>query len=417
MGRTRTEPHSLTRLNQTGSAWLSSRLLSLLLCGLLLGVTGCTTTFSPTRLWSYTEDVTTLRTEPAGEPAIHLTPHSDGLGWTAHVMVPERVHQAVQVKEMWEGKELKIPFHPIVVELFGLLCPIGIVSGMVGGISHPEDPSWVRGYEMCGGGPTHRGDITHVHDTQTLTNRVSYRQRQDTTGHLQLRWQQPNRNPLIVDVPVQPGTGGTVLRLPWLADAMIRNGWPLDTTLDGTGQIVFEGTDGIQTTSAFPITADTLRAANAQMLWRAPDARWPRTLQVRIGQEETLRDKRRSPIPMGLITQRLLGRQIHVVTRDETLDTVMTTQRQQLLPTYRDTAPSPGHLTAATVLLQLAVHQSPQRWQVTGTAVAIDSGQILGTVTLEDHADQWDRLMESLSSLLPDLLAPDTTRREGSFTP
>lgn len=145
MEPTRTEQRSRTRPNQTGSSWLSSRLLSLLLCGPLLGVTGCSPTFSPTRLWSYTEDVTTLRTEPAGEPAIHLTPHSDGLGWTAHVMVPERVHQAVEVKEMWEGKELKIPFHPIVVELFGLLCPIGIVSGMVGGIGHPEDPSWVRG--------------------------------------------------------------------------------------------------------------------------------------------------------------------------------------------------------------------------------------------------------------------------------
>lgn len=417
MGRTQTEPRSRTGLVQPRWAWLSSRLLSLLLCGSLLGVSGCTTTFSPTRLWSYTEDVTTVRTEPAGEPSIHLTPHSDGLGWTAHVMVSERMHQTVVVKEMWEGKELKIPFHPIVVQLFGLLCPIGIVSGMAGGMSHPEDPSWVRGYEFCGGGPTHRGEITHVHDTQILTNRVRYRQRPDTTGLLQLRWQQPNRNPLIVDVPVQPGTGGTVLRLPWLAEAMIRNGHPLDATLNGTGQIVFEGTDGIHATSAFPITADTLRAANSQMLWRAPASLWPRTLQVRIGQDETLRDTRRSSIPIGVITQRLLGRQIQVVARDETLDTVMVTQRNQLHPTYRDTAPSPGHLTAATVLLQIAVHQSPQRWQVTGTAVAIDSGQILGTVTLEDRDDQWDRLMESFSSLLPDLLAPDTTRREGSFTP
>ena len=118
-------------------------------------------------------------------------------------------------------------------------------------------------------------------------------------------------------------------------------------------------------------------------------------------------------MPISLITQRLLARQIQVVTRDETLTQIMETQRQQLTPTYRDTAPAIGHMAPATVLLQIDIVELPQRWQVTATAVAVQSGQVLGTLRLEDRRDRWNDVMNSLASLLPDLLSPDVTRREG----
>jgi len=65
----------------------------------------------------------------------------------------------------------------------------------------------------------------------------------------------------------------------------------------------------------------------------------------------------------------------------------------------------------------LATRAKPPHWQVTATAVAVQSGQVLGTLRLEDRRDRWEDLMNSLASLLPDLLAPDATRREGWFIP
>ena len=409
----------LTEQTRAQHSRLSPRLLAGLLACHLLWLTGCETTFSPRSLARYTETVKTVEVEPAGEPEIQLTPHSDGLGWTAHVLVTERVHQDVVVQEVWEGKQLKIPFHPIVVELFGLFCPFGLVSGMVGTVLSPDpgQPSWVRGYEMCAGGPTHEGLITKIHDEHTLTDRVLYRRTPQPEGTLQLQWQRPNRDPLVVDVPLQPGPDGTVVRLPWLADALIRNGQPLDGTMQGEGHIVFDGPNGLRGISPLRITADTLRAARSQMVWRAPDPSWPRLLQIRLALPQTRRTGTSLSIPVGLITQRLLARQIQVVAREEAFVQIMETQRQQLTPAYRDTAPSMGRMTAATVLLQIGIVELPQRWQVTATAVAVQSGQVLGTLRLEDRRDRWEDLMNSLASLLPDLLAPDATRREGWFIP
>lgn len=396
---------------------LSTSWLAGLLACHLLWLTGCETTFSPRSLARYTETVKTVEVEPAGDPDIQLTPHSDGLGWTAHVIVSERVHQDVVVQEVWEGKQLKIPFHPIVIELFGLFCPIGIVSGMIGTAfsTDPGQPSWVRGYEMCAGGPTHNDLITHIHDEHTLTDRLLYRRIPQRQGTLQLQWQRQNLDPLVVEVPLQSGPDGTVLRLPWLADALIRNGQQLDGTLQGEGRLVFDGPNGLRGISPLRITADTLRAARSQMVWRAPDPSWPRLLQVRLAVPQTRRTETSPSIPMDLITQRLLARHIHIVVRDESFSQVIQTQRQQLSPTYRDTAPAIGHMAAATVLLQIGIVELPQRWQVTATAVAVQSGQVLGTLHLEDRRDRWDNLMNSLASLLPDLLTPDATRREGWF--
>lgn len=254
-----------------------------------------------------------------------------------------------------------------------------------------------------------------MHDEHTLTDRVLYRRKPETSGRLQLQWQWPNQDPMVVDVPLNTGTDGTILRLPWLAAALIRNGRSLDASLTGTGRIIFEGMHGERATSPLSITADTLRGARSQRVWRAPDQRWPRSLQVRLSLNQTRPNPTRPELPVSLIMQRLLARQIPVVARDESLAHIIDTQRRQLTPAYRDTAPSVGHLTGATVLLHIATERQPQGWTVTTTAVDIESGQILGMMTLEDQPEHWGRLMESLSSLLPDLVAPDTTRREGWF--
>lgn len=278
----------------------------------------------PHKLDSYAEHVIETEREPNGSPEIYLSPHSDGLGWTIKVVQPERILQDVTVQEEWTARYYQDCRPNIPPAAYLLMCDF------LGLTKNNQVPR---------------------HDETLLTRRVRYERPVLNKGSILLQWANPRSDPFEVETPFAPLETSTPVRLPWLANAMARNGVRLDSSLSGTGRLGFRSPSGVMTWSPLRLTPDDIRAATRQALWSIDRTQWPSKLTVRLESLDATRPFQGAY--QAQLLEALKQQGIQVTTWGKELEAVARKQSTQLHPDYIDSMASIGEFEAATLLLTL----------------------------------------------------------------
>lgn len=412
----RTEPSAVS------SAVLSPRLFWSLLLGLcsLTVWTGCSSFFMPVSLGSFSESVTVERVEPLGPPHLLLSSHSDGLGWTVRIEQSVRQFQTVRQTEQWEGYRYPSGGNGGTMLAGAIFCPMSSLYAIAYAIGRPAHPSWDSIQEYCLG--LGKLDVLKkqpdvvTHQLDGLDERTTDTVRSLHDGMVRLLWYRPHSDPIGLEQPMDQTVAGNELRVRWLADIMARNGVLLTPHLDGYGTIEYETSDHKTIGTALRITADQLLSALRPSMFRATQPHWPQAIRVRVqhtvGARISVQEARRLE---SRLTETLVSHGIPSVVRDQALEQVIHQQEALLSPRYTDSTVSPGHLTAASVVVHVRSAAIPkQGYIVECRLVSVATGQLLGHVTLEDREGAWERLADTTTAMVVDLLnGPPAASRAG----
>ncbi len=353
---------------------------------------GCRSSyFMPMELAPFHVNSRTTLESPEGAPEVHVQTHPDGLGWTVSVTQPwiEKVTQEEQ--EIWNGYRYEPSAslaRQIGLTVFSpLMCPGSVVAhflvwgkNLLGLLDGPS-PTWKLFTKYCvvplnGLDPAQESWTSEPATAVEQHTLLTVVQRQVTAGRVQLQWLQASSDPVAIEYPLSEQEPVIDIRLRDLASLATRDQTPAHRR-QGHAQLEFFPSEAKHIITPLNISAHTLEAALRSDLVKRPDEEWPTSKRVLVSSNRE---------SLKLLTERTLTQLgLPIVSRGNDVRILTDLQEREVSPIYAEPATATiGHWIGATVLLSLqATTHHPKREHIQLTAVDIESGTILGQVTIE----------------------------------
>lgn len=386
----------------------------------LLSLMGCTSSyFVPMELAPF--DITQQRTarQPLHGPQLHVQTHPDGMGWTVSATQMWEETTTVEEREIWRG----LSYQPSenTARQIGLTlatpitCPGSLVAHLLQrgirlmGVMDGPAPTWKLVYTYCvvplrGLDPAKESwtsqpaGATTQHTFTTVTNTPI------TDGRLQLQWRQPQTDPVGIEYPLTATQPLVDLRLRDLASLVQRDQTPPHLR-QGHVDIVLLTSDQSPVHEPLPVNSHTLAAALASDLAQRPPDDWPIVKRIRI-------DSTR-PDLLALAEHTATDLGIPIVARQQSAQVLQRLQQQEVSAQFTDTTPSTiGHWSGATLFLSLrSTTDYPGHQFIHATVIAIETGLVLGQVTIEGPMTSTPEFTGLIRGELDALLSPSHDRR------
>lgn len=396
----------------------------------VLALVGCASrSFVPSSLESIEEITTVLARTPAGEPELHLLTHVDGLGWSVQAEQTIRRELAVTIRERWGGETYTAGTtgrQRALTAMTPFTCPASLVAHIglhlikLVGLLDPPRPSWSTLYTGCllplhGLDPATKIARFEIHDTLIDDRRYDRIVEPVHSGRLALQWTHTHYDPVGIEYELTPEHPAAHFRLRQLTALLLHTHSPAIIS-DGQLSVRYLPPDGAATIVALRTPPDVLLAASTTDLVSRPASEWPAPLRLRLSTEASPTDAHLQSSLLDHLSEQLIADRYTLVTRGTEENRLVRIQQQHLSPQFQEHV-APGHWIGANVLLDVALtSSSPESRTIRVSAIAIETGQLLGSYTIEGMTTAWDSSRVSVSSQLRELLpSPSPRGRAGTL--
>lgn len=399
------------------------RFLSLLLAGVFT-LSGCfSRSFVPRSLDAIEETTTVLARTPVGEPELHILTHVDGLGWSVQAEQTIRRDLAVTIRERWAGDSYTAGSpgrQRVLTGITPISCPASLVADLglhlikFVGLLDPPRPSWGVMYTGCllplsGLDPATKTATFETHDTVSDDRRRDRLIEPVQTGRIALLWTHPRYDPVGIEYDLTAQHRAAHFRLRQLTTLLLHTHSP-DIISEGQLSLRYTTPDGSPTTVALRTPPDVLLAASTTDLVTRPANEWPAPIRLRFSSDASAADAGLVTSLLDHLTDQLVADRYTVVNRGAEENRLVRIQQQHLSPQFQEHA-SPGQWTGANVLLDIGLtSSSPETRTISVSAISIETGQLLGTYTIEGITNAWDTSRVTVSSRLRELLPSSTPK-------
>jgi len=380
----------------------------------------CAPLFTPTKLQSFKESREVIAVTPVGLPRLTLSPHGDGLGWTAQVTQTVEETDRIRREEVWEGYTYKRRVNLVTMLGGGLLCGPNILLNTIFSVGTPDQPGWsspwqyclaAMGYDVPGKVDTKTGPVEDLDPHTQILTRVLQE------GELRLSFASEGKDSLGISTAVSQDFSGTPIRLRWLAQAFREHGINPAALAGGAVVITYSPPNGAPGISrAFPIDGHAFSAILQQDLIFANQRHWPRQSHFRLMVSDT-RGHTQSDRFVDHFIHRLKEQGSTLVIRGDRYHSLVPVQLRQLSPLYSDEiTQSVGMSTGATILVYLDIASASDYGLLfTTTMVSVETAQILAEIVLECPLSEVTQTAETLAAMVNDLALPQRGATSGWF--
>ncbi|MBU6482717.1 MAG: hypothetical protein KGS09_19520 [Nitrospirae bacterium] len=404
------------------------KFLSLVLAGVLTFVGCASRSFVPSSLDAIEETTTVLARTPVGEPEIHILTHVDGLGWSVQAEQTIRRDLAVTIRERWAGDSYTAGSpgrQRVLTGITPISCPASLVADLglhlikFVGLLDPPRPSWGVMYTGCllplsGLDPGTKTPTFETYDTVTDDRRRDRLIEPIQTGRMALLWTHPRYDPVGIEFELTPQHPAAHFRLRQLTALVLHTHSPA-TISEGQLSVRYSPADGSPSTVALRTPPDVLLTASTPDLVARPAQEWPIPIRLRFSTDASAADAGLVSSLLDHLTDQLVADRYTVVTRGAEENRLVRIQQQHLSPQFQEHA-SAGQWTGANVLLDIGLtSSSPETRTMRVSAISIETGQLLGTYTIEGVTNAWESGRVSVSSQLRELLPSTPRGRAGTL--
>ena len=401
----------------------TAKFLSLVLAGIFT-LSGCASpSFVPNSLEAIDETTTVLARTPIGEPELHILTHVDGLGWSVQAEQTIRRDLAVTIRERWAGDRYS-PGSPGRQRVLTAITPISWPACLVAdvglhlikfvGLLDPPRPSWSVMYTGCllpvqGLDPGTMLATFETHETVTDDHRRDRLIEPIQTGRMALLWTHPRYDPVGMEYDLTAQHPSTHFRLRQLTALLLHTHSPAIIS-EGQLSVRYTPPNGSATTVALRTPPDLLLTASTTDLVARPAQEWPRPIRLRFSTDASAADAGLLSSLLDHLADQLVADRYTVVNRGAEENRLVRIQQQHLSPQFQEHG-SPGQWTGANVLLDIGMtSSSPETRTIRVSAFSVETGQLLGTYTIEGITSAWDSSRVSVSSQLRELLPSSTPK-------